>query len=88
MTNSIAESISSKRRWSIVGLLCLGMIIAYFDRVNLSIALATPDFKSFFGLTDQDRGLLNSAFFWSYAFLQIPAGWITDRFGVKYPYAA
>jgi len=31
--------------------------------------------------------LLNSAFFWSYAFLQIPAGWIVDRYGVKYPYA-
>jgi MFS family permease len=80
--------ISSKRRWSIVGLLCLGMIIAYFDRMNLSIALATPDFKSLFGLSDQDCGALNAAFYWSYAFLQIPAGWVTDRFGVKYPQAA
>ncbi|HSB15920.1 MAG TPA: MFS transporter, partial [Bryobacteraceae bacterium] len=76
------------RRWTIIGLLCLGMVIAYFDRVNLSIALASQDFKNFFDLTDQDRGLLNSAFFWSYAFLQIPAGWVADRFGVKFPYAA
>jgi len=82
------EKLTSQRRWTIVGLLCLGMMAAYFDRVNLSIALAAPDFKNFFGLTDQDRGLLNSAFFWSYAFLQIPAGWVADRFGVKYPYAA
>jgi MFS family permease len=79
---------SSKRRWGVIILLCLGMIIAYFDRVNLSIALATREFRSFFCLTDADRGALNSAFFWSYAFLQIPAGWVTDRFGVKYPYAA
>lgn len=28
-----------------------------------------------------------SAFFWSYALLQIPAGWAVDRFGVKWPYA-
>jgi MFS transporter, ACS family, D-galactonate transporter len=86
--HSLEATITPSRRWTIIGLLCLGMIIAYFDRVNLSIALASGDFKNFFNLTDQDRGLLNSAFFWSYAFLQIPAGWLTDRFGVKFPYAA
>jgi len=79
--------ISAARRWSIMGLLFLGVMIAYFDRVNLSIALAAPAFKDFFLLTDPRRGALNSAFFWSYALLQIPAGWFTDRFGVKYPYA-
>jgi len=26
-------------------------------------------------------------FFWSYAFLQIPAGWLVDRYGVKWPFA-
>lgn len=75
-------------RWSIVGLLCLGMMIAYFDRVNLSVVLALPEFKSTFQLTDQDRGALNSAFFWSYAALQIPAGWFVDKLGVKFPFAA
>ena len=64
------------------------MIIAYVDRVNLSVALASiPEFKSLFRLTDIDRGTLNSAFFWSYAVLQIPAGWLVDRYGVKFPYA-
>lgn len=76
------------RRWGIIGLLCLGMIIAYFDRVNLSVALAEPDFRNFFQLTDRDRGSLNAAFFWTYAVLQIPAGWFVDRYGVKSPYAA
>jgi len=80
-------TIEPVRRWTIIGLLCLGMIIAYFDRVNLSVALATKDFKEFFQLSDADRGLLNSAFFWSYFVLQIPAGWLVDRFGVKRPYA-
>lgn len=77
----------SRRRWTIIGLLSLGMMIAYFDRMNLSVALAAKDFKEFFGLSDADRGLLNSAFFWSYFLLQIPAGWIVDRWGVKRPYA-
>ena len=75
------------RRWSLVCLLCLGIIIAYVDRTNLSVSLASADFKSLFHLTDKDRGLLNSAFFWSYALLQIPAGFIVDRFGVKKPLA-
>jgi ACS family D-galactonate transporter-like MFS transporter len=61
--------------------LCLGIIIAYIDRANLSVALASKDFISFFRLTNDDRGTLNSAFFWLYALLQIP-----DRFGVKNPY--
>ncbi len=74
------------RRWGIVCLLSLGMIIAYVDRSNFSIALANPEFKALFHLTDHDRGLLNSAFFWSYAFLQVPAGYLVDRFGVKRPY--
>lgn len=63
------------------------MVIAYVDRANLSAVLVLPEFKELFRLTDADRGTLNSAFFWSYAFLQIPAGWLVDRYGVKYPYA-
>src|SRR5437867_2375887 len=63
------------------------MIIAYVDRTNFSVALAAKDFKNLFRLTDVDRGTLGSAFFWSYAFLQIPAGWLVDRYGVKFPYA-
>jgi MFS transporter, ACS family, D-galactonate transporter len=75
------------RRWAIVALLCAAFIIAYLDRQNLSIALSAHEFKDFFRLTDNARGLLNSAFFWSYAALQIPAGWLVDRFGVKRPFA-
>lgn len=76
------------RRWAVVALLCAAFVIAYFDRQNLSIALTAPDFKRFYVLNDNDRGLLNSAFFWTYATLQIPAGWLVDRYGVKRPFAA
>jgi len=77
----------SAQRWAIVCLLSLGMVIAYIDRANISVALALPEFKQAFQLTDSQRGALNSAFFWSYAFLQIPAGYVVDRYGVKWPYA-
>jgi MFS family permease len=64
-------------------LLGLGVIIAYVDRANLAIALASADFKQFFALSDTGRGVLNSVFFWSYTVMQIPAGLLVDRFGVK-----
>ena len=75
------------RKWSILSVLSLGMVIAYIDRANLSVALATTEFRTAFDLTDSARGLLNSVFFWSYALLQIPAGWLVDRYGVRRVYA-
>jgi MFS family permease len=71
------------RKWTLVTLLGLGVIIAYIDRTNLAIALASSEFKQFFALSDTGRGLLNSVFFWSYTVMQIPAGLLVDRFGVK-----
>jgi MFS family permease len=73
--------------WAGVWLLALSCIIAYVDRVNLSFAIIDSDFKRFFQISDTERGLVNSAFFWTYAALQIPAGWLVDRFGAKYPLA-
>jgi MFS family permease len=77
----------SRRCWTVVALLSIGFAIAYIDRTNLSVALAWEPFRRAFGLTDSQRGLLSSAFFWSYALFQIPAGMLTDRYGVRIPYA-
>lgn len=73
------------RKWTLVTLLGLGVIIAYIDRTNLAIALASPDFRQFFALSDTGRGVLNSVFFWSYTAMQIPVGFLVDRLGVKRP---
>src|SRR5882724_2014125 len=78
---------SSTRRWLVIVLLTLAAIVAYIDRVNLSIAVVDIDFKRYFQLDNNDRGLVGSAFFWSYALFQIPAGWVVDRYGSKYPMA-
>ncbi len=32
-------------------------------------------------------GMVLSSFFWSYTALQAPAGWMVDRYGIKWPYA-
>ena len=83
----LPTQLSSRMRWLLLVLLSLGMVIAYVDRINLSVALAVRDFTHHFALTDLDKGTLNSAFFWSYALAQIPAGWVVDRYGSKYPFA-
>ena len=75
------------RQWWVIALLCAAFMIAYFDRQNFSLALGAREFRDFFSLSDNGRGLLNSAFFWSYALFQIPAGWVVDRWGVKRPFA-
>lgn len=75
------------RRWTILALLSIGAVLAFVSRTNISAALAYKGFINEFHLTNVDRGLLNSAFFWSYAALQIPTGWLVDRYGVKIPYA-
>ena len=70
----------SNIRWGIGLLLGAGVLINYFDRINLSVA--APELQREFGLTDNELGWLFSGFFWSYALLQIPTGLILDKFGV------
>ena len=74
-------------RWAVLLLLATGVLIAFVDRTSISSALAVKSFVSHFGMTDVDRGWVNSAFFWSYAVMCIPAGWLVDRYGAKVPYA-
>ncbi|BBF84661.1 D-galactonate transporter [Aquitalea magnusonii] len=70
----------TQRRWRIGGLLGIGVLVNYFDRISLSVA--APQLQQEFHLSSSDLGLLFSAFFWTYALLQIPTGLILDRFGV------
>ncbi|NWK98376.1 MFS transporter [Sphingobium lactosutens] len=81
-----APILSPAARWLVLFLLATGVLIAFVDRTSISSALADPPFIKHFGLSDLDRGWLNSAFFWSYGLVQIPMGWLVDRYGVKVPY--
>ena len=80
------ESISDqpgvpRRRWMIASLLGFGVLVNYFDRVNLSVA--KDALHSSFGITDVQYGYLASAYSWTYALLQLPSGVLLDRFGVR-----
>lgn len=71
-----------KRRWVIASVIAVGVIINYFDRINMSVA--TDPLTKEFHLSAGQMGILLSAFAWSYAILQIPSGALLDKIGVKW----
>lgn len=71
----------SKVRWIIAFLMWAAIAINYIDRTVLSAA--APFLTEEFSLSETQMGIILSGFFWSYALLQIPAGWFADRFGQK-----
>lgn len=70
-----------RRRWGIALLLGLGVLVNYFDRVNLSVS--RDALQDAFGMSAVMFGYLSSAYNWSYAVLQLPSGLLLDRFGVR-----
>ena len=72
---------AGSRRWGIAFVLGLGVLINYFDRVNLSVA--HNSLRDSFGMSDITFGYLLSAYSWTYAAMQLPSGTLLDRFGVR-----
>jgi sugar phosphate permease len=70
-----------RRRWRIAFLLALGVLVNFFDRINLSVS--RDALHGSFGLSLVAFGYLSSAFSWTYALMQMPAGVLLDRLGVR-----
>lgn len=66
-------------------LLVAAVGINYIDRGSLSVSKS--NISAEFGLSPTEMGFLFSAFFWSYALFQLVAGWLVDRYDVKWVYA-
>jgi sugar phosphate permease len=77
----IASSLVPRRRWRIAFLLALGVLVNFFDRINLSVS--RDALHAAFGLSLIAFGYLSSAFSWTYAMMQMPAGILLDRWGVR-----
>lgn len=82
---AIAAKSIGGRRWTVIVLLFLAVLVNYVDRGNLSI-VAVPLMEEF-NISPLRLGTLLSAFFWTYTLLQIPVGYLVDRFGLKWTYA-
>ena len=79
------RTFSAARAWTVAGLLFASGFLNYLDRAILSVAL--PVIAADLHLGPAAKGVLLSAFFWSYAVMQLPMGWAADRYRLRWLYA-
>ncbi|MCI1632721.1 MAG: MFS transporter [Liquorilactobacillus nagelii] len=75
------EKSYQKKPKLVFGLLYFAFIICFIDRSAINIALSY--IGNDFHLDATQLGVVSSAFFFSYALMQIPGGWLADKFGSK-----
>ena len=68
-------------RYVILALTVVVAVLLYLDRYCLGFVL--PYIRENYHLSEGDTRFLISAFFYTYAFGQIPCGWLSDRFGTQ-----
>lgn len=79
--NDTANTVNStnkptKKRFQVLTLIFISVVINYMDRTNLSVAASA--LSNELSLTPVQMGLLFSAFGWTYSILQIPGGMAVD----------
>ncbi|AVD89945.1 MFS transporter [Pseudomonas sp. SWI44] len=77
--DSLRRFIAQHRRYEVIALLFIMMLVNQGDRATLSVAGASVSQE--LGLSHGEMGWLFSAFAWAYMLLQLPGGLAIDRFG-------
>ena len=83
---TLAESQArpTRRRFLMLALISVAVLINYLDRATLGIA--APSIQGEFALDPAMMGVVFSAFSWTYFLAQVPAGVALDRFGNRIIY--
>ncbi|MEO1246851.1 MAG: MFS transporter [Pseudomonadota bacterium] len=74
----------TRKRFHILGLVFVSVIINYMDRTNISVAAAALSDE--LSLSPVQMGLIFSAFGWTYSALQIPGGILVDQVKIRILY--
>ena len=79
LTTSQDEQSPTMVRHALLSVLTLMSVLLYLDRfaVNIASEFIREDLR----MSQTQMSWFISAFFWSYALCQVPAGWLSDRFG-------
>lgn len=85
-TGRAANHAARAARSPFVVLLAVSLFINYVDRGLLPTA--APLLVNDLHFNEGQLGILFSAFFWTYAIIQIPIGWVAERFGAERVLAA
>ena len=82
-TNSLSDQTRpTKARYIVLVGLCLVAGIAYLSR-NYGISIAEKSVREDLRITDQQLGQVLGAFYITYAFFQIPGGWLGKIWGSR-----
>ncbi|CAM4249832.1 MFS transporter [Zobellia nedashkovskayae] len=85
MTNLNQVANPTRKRYNILGMVFITVVINYLDRSNISVAAFAM--KEDIGLSNVQMGYVFSAFAWTYACLQIPGGIVADKLPTRILYS-
>jgi ACS family D-galactonate transporter-like MFS transporter len=74
----------TRHRYVVMLMIFVCVVITYLDRSNISIT--APSMRKELGIDTVHMGWILSAFGWTYAFCQIPGGWLVDRIRPRFFY--
>ncbi|MEH6947106.1 MFS transporter [Bacillus sp. JJ634] len=75
------NQINNKKRYVILALLFLGWCLSYLDRMAMNVGIV--EIAKDFNLSPSVMGVVLSSFFAGYALMQLPGGWLADKFGSR-----
>ncbi len=78
---NLKPAIATRVRYRVLGLSFFMAFLMYMERG--AMGTATPTVMREFHIDKITMGWSVSAFNWSYALFQVPAGWMADRFGAR-----
>lgn len=75
------NQVNNKKRHMILALLFLGWCLSYLDRMAMNVGIV--EIAKDFNLSPSVMGIVLSSFFAGYALMQLPGGWLADKFGSR-----
>jgi ACS family glucarate transporter-like MFS transporter len=81
LSNPPALPRPSRARYGVLGLACSLALLTYLDRI--CIMQAKESIQLDLGFRDQEMGLIFAAFMVGYLLLEVPGGWMGDRWGSR-----
>jgi MFS family permease len=68
-------------KYTLLVFLCSATVIAYIQRLGL--AAPTKIIEEELQITPQTMGMIMAVWYWGYALMQLPSGWVADRLGSR-----
>ncbi len=76
-----AASVGRLRWWIAIGLIGPITFVMSLDRT--AIVVAAPTIQKEYGFSLVEMSFILTSFSWTYAFLQVPSGWLAEKFGPR-----